>query len=447
MKRFEFKQGSFSKFWEISRVQQELTVSWGRIGTEGQRKTTTFPSDDEAEKKEWALITEKLDKGYVAIDSANTHPSAKQPVRPSMEPVVRKGLRAVLQDATGCYLVLTQLGKHVIVGEGSDRVVQNLPSVKSAEEHFQRLRTIREKSGYKLLRLEELSQEELDPPNVLEAAGFEGEARVEDGKLFVTFRGDEKARISSTVCHALVERIQQLAPRCVQFICDFSSPKSTWATALQGNLLPSVEFFIFDTHFQTQTRQTENSIGDLAAVLNACPNLRNLFATGDLYLNPVEHPNLKNLHLLGNPLSKALLDNLGKCKFPALETLAVSLTSDASARNQSDLISALLSVDASRLSEVHISGVANIPKCLEGILEERLPAQIRKLSITDSGEISFEEVSQLLRNRMDRFSSFEVLALPLDTLDPPEPLRTQIPCLVNSDGMGEAFLPQVYTEW
>jgi predicted DNA-binding WGR domain protein len=39
MRRFEFKEGSSSKFWEVSVSGNTLTVRFGRIGTEGQEKT------------------------------------------------------------------------------------------------------------------------------------------------------------------------------------------------------------------------------------------------------------------------------------------------------------------------------------------------------------------------------------------------------------------------
>jgi len=64
--RFEFSEGSSNKFWEISRQSTQVTVRFGRIGTNGQTQTKSFPSDSAANQYNERLIREKLAKGYVA---------------------------------------------------------------------------------------------------------------------------------------------------------------------------------------------------------------------------------------------------------------------------------------------------------------------------------------------------------------------------------------------
>lgn len=63
-RRFEFVEGGSSKFWEISLNGQDLTTRWGRIGSDGQTKTKTFPTNDKAKAEYNKLIEEKTDKGY-----------------------------------------------------------------------------------------------------------------------------------------------------------------------------------------------------------------------------------------------------------------------------------------------------------------------------------------------------------------------------------------------
>ena len=67
MRRFEFAEGASNKFWEIELDEATFHVRFGRIGTEGQEKTTVCASDAEASKKHDALIVEKVKKGYVEV--------------------------------------------------------------------------------------------------------------------------------------------------------------------------------------------------------------------------------------------------------------------------------------------------------------------------------------------------------------------------------------------
>jgi len=73
MRRFEFKDVRSNKFWEVTRSDNILTVRFGRIGAEGQEKSTKFPSPEVAYKEQEKLIAEKLRKGYkeVAVSGAS----------------------------------------------------------------------------------------------------------------------------------------------------------------------------------------------------------------------------------------------------------------------------------------------------------------------------------------------------------------------------------------
>jgi DNA ligase-1 len=64
-RRFEFSEGGSNKFWEIAINDSEVTVRFGRIGTNGQTQTKEFSDAAAATKHADKLIAEKLDKGYV----------------------------------------------------------------------------------------------------------------------------------------------------------------------------------------------------------------------------------------------------------------------------------------------------------------------------------------------------------------------------------------------
>jgi len=62
--RLEFQDASSHKFWEVTVAGREMTVSFGRVGAKGQRKSKTLASSAAARAEAGALIAEKLKKGY-----------------------------------------------------------------------------------------------------------------------------------------------------------------------------------------------------------------------------------------------------------------------------------------------------------------------------------------------------------------------------------------------
>src|SRR5205085_1169357 len=63
-RRFEFREGHSSKFWEIEVTGTDHTVRFGRIGTSGQSQTKSFSLEAVAQKDAARLIAEKQHKGY-----------------------------------------------------------------------------------------------------------------------------------------------------------------------------------------------------------------------------------------------------------------------------------------------------------------------------------------------------------------------------------------------
>jgi DNA ligase-1 len=66
-RRFECCEGGSSKFWEISTQGVEVTVRYGRIGSQGRTHTETFPDEAKAARHVEKLIDEKTKKGYQQI--------------------------------------------------------------------------------------------------------------------------------------------------------------------------------------------------------------------------------------------------------------------------------------------------------------------------------------------------------------------------------------------
>lgn len=66
-RRFEFVQGSSDKFWEVAVNGPEVTVRWGRNGTQGQTQIKPFADSAQAQQHAEKLIRDKTGKGYVEV--------------------------------------------------------------------------------------------------------------------------------------------------------------------------------------------------------------------------------------------------------------------------------------------------------------------------------------------------------------------------------------------
>src|SRR5262249_53459043 len=66
-RRFEYKAGASSKFWEMTTAGSDVTVRYGRIGTTGQTQAKSFADGAAAQTHADKLIAEKTKKGYKEV--------------------------------------------------------------------------------------------------------------------------------------------------------------------------------------------------------------------------------------------------------------------------------------------------------------------------------------------------------------------------------------------
>lgn len=72
MRRFELVSGTSNKYWEISQSGTEVTVHFGRIGSDGQTQTKDYGAWDEAAERVRKLVAEKLREGYVEVEGSGS---------------------------------------------------------------------------------------------------------------------------------------------------------------------------------------------------------------------------------------------------------------------------------------------------------------------------------------------------------------------------------------
>ncbi|MFC9944869.1 DUF4132 domain-containing protein [Streptomyces pratensis] len=93
MRRWEFVEGSASKFWETGADGSVVTVRYGRCGSDGRKQTKEYPSAEAAGAQVLKTIAEKERKGYrevgasgavaAAVSSSTASPSADSSPAPA----------------------------------------------------------------------------------------------------------------------------------------------------------------------------------------------------------------------------------------------------------------------------------------------------------------------------------------------------------------------------
>lgn len=114
MPRYEFKEGSSSKFWQIELDGSVFTTTHGRIGTNGSVLKKSWPDEETAQKEYDKLIAQKTKKGYQLVSggsatkkapatngAAKASGKAASKAAPATKPVAKKGKTASTTGATG----------------------------------------------------------------------------------------------------------------------------------------------------------------------------------------------------------------------------------------------------------------------------------------------------------------------------------------------------------
>ncbi|MBN9122084.1 MAG: WGR domain-containing protein [Planctomycetes bacterium] len=93
MRTFVFTEAKSNKFWNIELSGKTFTVTFGRVGTNGQSQMKGFADAATAKKEHDKLVAEKLKKGYVETTASTPAPAKPAKPEPSTE---QKALEAAL---------------------------------------------------------------------------------------------------------------------------------------------------------------------------------------------------------------------------------------------------------------------------------------------------------------------------------------------------------------
>lgn len=439
--RRRLEQGA--RFWEITVQGATLSIVTGTSGQPRPSKTRTFTSPQAASDAAERLVWEHLAQGYEEVGGV---PRPVPGPRPA--PAPRAPTRTTVTSKNGTMEILFS---HQTVL--TNLLVQEFDTPEAAEEF--RDRCIRlQRGGERTVETVPITEEEaaraVEVARAAQAAtaaaqGHTVRVDLKKRRWIGTLLDDEVATLQD--CTRLIDRIERDAPSLVQIVCDPAIPDHRWAKAITKRRLVSVRSFVFDTPFQTQTRQRRNSLGDLRATLTAFPSLERLFATGTLELSKGSHQTLRELHLLGDPIETSLLEGLGASSWASLERLVISLASDAGPVEGEALCAALARMQAPRLGEVVVSSVADVVSFLGHVLD--LAPRWRRLSVQGSVR-NEDELLALLEARAGELAGLEELGVPLEdevSIEDTRRVLRSAPCVKSAAEWAHLTLPAAYKTW
>ena len=168
MARYEFSEGSSSKFWEIKLDGKAFTTTYGKIGAAGQTTIKKFGSDAEAKKEHDKLVAEKTKKGYKPAGGKAAPAPAKAAKAEKSAPTAKPAPPVKTSSGTGQYFefaeggsskfweitlagtsVKTRYGK---IGSDGQQTVKDFKAAGEARAEHDKLVAEKTKKRYKLVR-------------------------------------------------------------------------------------------------------------------------------------------------------------------------------------------------------------------------------------------------------------------------------------------------------
>jgi predicted DNA-binding WGR domain protein len=266
-----------SKFWNIELAGNSFTVTYGRIGTDGQSMSKTFPSEETARKEAEKLIKEKLGKGYV--DAAGSGASAASAVASSDGLIPLIAFSSITRRDEVSSNAGTFIGK---------RVVDYDPEKPAKTDVVYRFRS------------------DWDEDNVIpHLEHFLGTdaAAVTDALVIGAWHGDDSEKTPAEVVQLLVKNKDRLANLTAIYVGDITSEENEMSWIQQCDLSP---------------------------LLGAFPKLQLLRARGGngLQLTVPQHAQLRALALETGGMDVGVIRSVCTSEFPALEYLELWLGTD-----------------------------------------------------------------------------------------------------------------------
>jgi len=324
MPRYELKDGSSNKFWDITLSGESFTTRWGRIGTDGQEKTWSFDDAATARKEYDKLVREKVKKGYQLVGEGEEGASASAPELEA----------AILQDpdSVEAYLVYGDWLQRQGDPRGRLIALQHAAMEARGEEAEQLQEEV---SAF----IEEHQDALLGSlVEAMDAAGLEDDLQVEWRLGFIrSARVGRKDSYSERDIAALVKEL--LAHPSARFIQELTIGMVSFdgINAYEGVLAGLTEvltrlggsktlrrLFIGDFEYPGDKEISASHLADVSPLYTLLPNLRALRLRGACAeLGDIDLPELREFTLETGGLPRAAVESITTAKWPKLERLEV----------------------------------------------------------------------------------------------------------------------------
>jgi len=266
-----------SKFWNIELEGKSHTVTFGRIGSNGQSATKSFPTEEAARKDMEKLIKEKLGKGYV--DAATSGASATS--------------AATSTEGLIPLIAFSSINRREDIGQNAGtfvgkRVVDYDPEKPPKTDVVYRFRS-------------DWDDNELGPN--LEHFLNSTAASTATALVIGAWHGDDPELTSANVIDVLVKGKDRLPNLAAVYIGDITSEENEMSWIKQSDISP---------------------------LLSAFPNLQLLRSRGGdgLELKSPRHDNLRGLAIEAGGLDVGVIRSVSTSNFPNLEYLELWLGTD-----------------------------------------------------------------------------------------------------------------------
>ncbi len=395
MARFEFKEGTSSKFWEIIKEDDVLITRWGRIGAEGQEKKQKFKHSYEARSEYQKQMLEKLKKGYKRIKPKNTGPAPKS--NPELEAAILKD-----PDNADGYLVYGDWLQSQGDPRGELIALQHaLLGAKGSAAS-----ALKKKVSALLSKHRDLLLGTLLPPMLKDETlsvqwhlGFLRSARVKAPGWGEDPEFEVPEAVALLLAHPSARFLQELVIGLPSNDGDNEYDDVTRAIAKAApKALRSL--FLGDFVYPDETEISWSHIGKVSSLYKAVPQLRSLrLRGGDVDLGKVDLPELREFTVESGGLNRSAVKSIASANWPKLQRLEVWFGSEEyGAGGDEDDIQSIL--DGKGLPALKHLGLCNaeFSKALARVLpKSKVLAQLETLDLS-KGTLTDEDAEVLAAN-------------------------------------------------
>lgn len=424
MPRYEFKEGTSNKFWEITRDGTSFTTRYGKIGTDGQESTKDFDSEEKCKKEYDKIVAEKTKKGYELVsggddegadeedgaedeDGGDDAPASKGLGNPDLEAAILKN-----PNDADAYLVYGDWLQSKGDPRGELIVVQHALHAKPEFRKFQELsRTeaaLMEKHKSAFMPSSLAERESLVKSTWF--LGFMKSLRI--GLDYDT--ADEGVQMPDLIKAALNHPSGRFLQELTIGMASFDGENEYQSTI---DLLVSLKkpqtlrkIFIGDFEYPDETEMSWSHLGDVGKLWKTFPKLESVtLQSGSMTLGTIDLPECREFVVRTGGLDEGSITSIINAKWPKLEKLEVWFGSENyGAAGTADMIQPIF--DAKGLGKVKHLGLKNaeftddIAKLIAG---SKILKQLETLDLS-MGCLTIEGAKAIVAHK-DAFKHLKVL--------------------------------------